>query len=112
MFQITPIAPPVVASTSIQVTNPHKALGIDDLSGEAEAGPSIGPSMPQRPEEQVNLYPEANDLMANADALERLAGKNAIRNQKETPIEGLVEVRLGWEKKSHNCFTLRKFFYV
>lgn len=59
---------------------------------EPVAGPSIGPSMPMRPEEQVNLYPEANDLMANADALERLAGKNAVRNKKEDPIDGVIEV--------------------
>lgn len=39
--------------------------------------PDVGPSRPVYP---VNAYPDADDLMANTDALERLAGKHALKH--------------------------------
>ena len=87
------------------MSNPHDVLGPEE--DESEAGPSIGPSMPQRREEQVNLYPEANDLMANADALERLAGKNAVRNKKEDLAGGVIEVR----SNNNNYYDCKPSFF-
>ncbi len=43
----------------------------------------VGPSKPSTSSAaSYEAYPEASDLMANSDALERLAGKNQLRKQK------------------------------
>ena len=56
--------------------------------------PSVGPSMPDSMSRYHNAYPEAEDLMANHDALNRLAGKHSVRRNENVEV---VDVQVSLE---------------
>lgn len=61
-----------------------------------EEQPAVaGPSRPQFHEEAESYYPEADDVMANTAALERLAGKHALRNSQKIPeADDMIDVNM------------------
>ncbi len=52
--------------------------------------------MPTHPTHPAVAYPEAEDLMANEDALNRLAGTHALRNKEEISV---VDVKVSGEEE-------------
>ncbi len=69
-----------------------------------EAGPSssssdpmVGPSLPTH-HPGINAYPEPEDLLANEDALNRLAGSAALRNKEEFDV---VDVKVIYLNRNH-----------
>ena len=93
--KIEPIMPPSAAASAAELPSQRAgpSRGFVEATPHAEpTGPAAGPSRPSPGALHGAVgYTDAEDLMSNNEALERLAGKHALRNKVED-FHDIVEV--------------------